>query len=65
MNKFDITPFNYLISKQTAFLDGGFVRNDVEMLEEVLQNLVEKDPLYLSQLQYTRKKKLNVKRSPR
>ena len=65
LNKFDITPFNYLINKQTAFLDGEFVRNDVELLEEVLQNLVEKNPLYLSQLQYTRKKKLGVKRSPR
>ena len=49
-NQFDVTPFNYLINKQTAFLDGAFVRSDVEMLEEVLQNLVEKNPLYLSQL---------------
>ena len=55
-NQFDVTPFNYLINKQTAFLDGEFVRTDVEMLEEVLHNLLQNNPLYLSQLQYTRKK---------
>ena len=27
-NTFDITPFNYIFNKKTAFLDGDFVKND-------------------------------------
>jgi len=33
---FDPLPYNYLMNSSTAFIDGGFVRDDHEELEHVL-----------------------------
>ena len=27
-NVFDVTPFNYILNRKSAFLDGDFVKND-------------------------------------
>ena len=59
-NVFDITPYNYLFNKSTAFIDSSFVRFNHEMLEKVLINLSKEGLEYLSQLHYFRQKTIHV-----
>ena len=44
------------MDNSTAFIDSEFVRNDHEMLEEVLRKLKDLDVGYLPQLLFTRKR---------
>ena len=51
---FDITPYNYLFNKSTAFIDSSFVREDHEYMENLFSHLNKLNPEYTCQLQYSR-----------
>jgi hypothetical protein len=52
-NVFDVTPFNYIHNRKTAFLDGDFVKNDHQLLQKVLSNFESIDIELLEILDYT------------
>lgn len=46
-------PYNYIFNKSTSFLDGDFVQHNQVLLQNVLKNLHEIDPIYMDLLNYT------------
>ena len=52
-NVFDVTPYNYILNRKSAFLDGEFVKNDHQMLQDVLKNFELIDPELLEILDYS------------
>jgi hypothetical protein len=40
-NVFDLTPFNYMINKSNAFIDGNFLRTDHEFMNNLLKNMLQ------------------------
>ena len=49
---FDHEPYNYLFNRRTAFMDGNFVRNDHNLLSNILTRMYDVDPGYIEQLNY-------------
>ena len=52
-NVFDLTPYNYIFNKNTAFIQGDFVSKDHQMLADVLQKISNINLDHLQILNYT------------
>lgn len=51
-NLFDVTPYNYIFNRSSAFLDSFFVADNHMDLEEVLKNCMKYDPDIIELLAY-------------
>ena len=49
---FDPEPYNYLLNRSNSFLDGSFVKNEPNQLQQVLSNFETIDKSLLELLHY-------------
>ena len=43
LNKFDVTPYNYIFNRSSSFLDSEFVAENYLILEDILKNCMKHD----------------------